>query len=168
MSEIDYYECEDEAAEEYAQQWVLESLIPADSGWWEWLCEEAQARQSPEKLANWLNEVRATLDSFDPNRRESRADDFQGDRSTFSVRWKGLECHLGNTRQFALLEVLAKSTGKYLTFQELAELMGGDQLDDVRHVKYLLAKALREAGMADLAACIKTQRGHYGLFFESG
>lgn len=73
---------------------------------------------------------------------------------------------MGNTRQFRLIEALDKSRKVFLAFATLADRMGGDALDDIRTVKCRLVKELRDADMAELTACIKTQDGHYGLFLD--
>jgi hypothetical protein len=53
---------------------------------------------------------------------------------------------------------------KYLPVTDLAQKLGGDELDAIAHVKSRLSKLLKDGGYSDLADRIKTQKGHYGLF----
>lgn len=88
----------------------------------------------------------------------------QVDPDRFTVRWKGKNpVEIGNRKEFRLLQALHRSEGKYIGFADLAEQLGGDSLDDVKPVMSRLRKILKEAGYEDLAECIKTQKGHYGL-----
>ncbi len=53
---------------------------------------------------------------------------------------------------------------KYHLFADLAQRLGGDELDNITHIKSRLVALLRENGLNDLAACIKTQKSHYEIF----
>lgn len=86
------------------------------------------------------------------------------DVERFSIRWNGNGLiEIGNRKEFRFFQELYSSEGKYIPFAELAERLGGDSFDDVKPIKSRLAKILKDAGHNDLAACIKTQKGHYGL-----
>jgi hypothetical protein len=91
------------------------------------------------------------------------------DEQTFAVRWgeRG-PCVLGNTKSFHLLRVLAESPNKYLSFIEIAERMGGGELDadNLPVVKHRLCEKLRREGFAALTWCIEAQPLHYGLFLR--
>lgn len=86
------------------------------------------------------------------------------DESTFAVHWEGKTCQLGHTQQFRLIQQLEKEPRKFLPFALLATRMGGCPDDNIAHVKSRLVKTLQEAGMSELADCIRTQTGYYGLF----
>lgn len=86
------------------------------------------------------------------------------DEGTFSVSWNGHgPIEIGNKKEFRLLQELVKNAGRYVAFSELAEQLGGDAMDEITHVKSRLVKLLRDNGFDQLAASIKTQKGHYGL-----
>lgn len=86
------------------------------------------------------------------------------DHERFAIKWNGNGfTEIGNRKEFRLIHALYSSVGKYVGFADLAEQLGGDSFDDVKPVMSRLRKLLRDAGHNDLAACIKTQKGHYGL-----
>ena len=89
------------------------------------------------------------------------------DEASFSIRWDNLvPLEIGNKKEFRLLQSLASSPNRYLTFANLAQQLGGDELDEITHVKSRLVKMLKEKGYSSLAERIKTQKGHYGLFLS--
>ncbi len=88
------------------------------------------------------------------------------DEATFSVRWWGKTCKLGNKQQFRLIQELAKAPNTFLTFATLAERIGRRSDDKIADVKKRLIDALENAGMSGLAKCIHTQTGYYGLFLD--
>jgi len=73
---------------------------------------------------------------------------------------------IGNRKEFHLLAILAASRNQYVSHADLAQRLGGDELDSVTHVKSRLTKLLRAVGLAELADRIKSQKGHYGLFIS--
>lgn len=86
------------------------------------------------------------------------------DQSTFSVSWSGIgPIEIGNKKEFWFLQFLAAAPGKYHPVTDIAEKLGGDELDDLAPVKSRLVAVLKERGLDGLAALIKTQKGHYGL-----
>jgi DNA-binding response OmpR family regulator len=89
----------------------------------------------------------------------------QIDPERFTVCWNA-KCpvEIGNRKEFHLLQALHTSEGRYVGFADLAEQLGGESFDDIKPVMSRLRKLLKDAGYEDLAACIKTQKGHYGLF----
>jgi len=95
------------------------------------------------------------------------ADGLVLDETAFSISWDGHDpLEIGNRKEFRLLHELAKSAGRYVAFSDLAERLGGDALDKVTHIKSRLVKLLRDNGYDELAAKIKTQKEHYGLFLR--
>jgi hypothetical protein len=86
------------------------------------------------------------------------------DENTFSVKWKDRRAEMGNRKEFRLLLELAKSEGRFVTYRDLADRLGGGQLDDIRHVKSRLVKQLRQHKLDELANRVRTEPGHYGLF----
>jgi len=89
------------------------------------------------------------------------------DESTFKITWQGRgPLEIGNRKEFHLLAQLLTSRGKFIPHTDLAERLGGDQLDKVTHVKSRLVKLLKEGGFEDLADLIKSQKGYYGLFIS--
>lgn len=89
------------------------------------------------------------------------------DEGTFSIVWRGRDpIEIGNTKEFRLMQVLALEPNKYHPHADLAEKLGGDQLDDLAPTKSRLVKLLKDRGYEDLAGLIKTQKGHYGLFLS--
>lgn len=97
------------------------------------------------------------------------ADDANGqpelNKSAFSLRWKGRKpLEIGNRKEFHLLDALLTGANRYLAHTDLAQKLGGDELDQIGHVKSRLTKLLKDNGYADLAKGIRTQKGHYGLF----
>ena len=100
-----------------------------------------------------------------PNGQEPTTGGLQIDTERFAVHWKGIgPIEIGNRKEFRLFQELHSSLNKYVSFTDLALRLGGDSFDDVKPVKSRLVGILKEAGCEALAACIKTQKGHYGLF----
>jgi 7-cyano-7-deazaguanine synthase in queuosine biosynthesis len=89
------------------------------------------------------------------------------DETTFKITWQGREpLEIGNRKEFHLLTLLASSRNQYISQTDLAQGLGGDELDKVTHIKSRLVKFLKNNGLEDLASRIKSQRGHYGLFIS--
>jgi hypothetical protein len=89
------------------------------------------------------------------------------DSTTFTVHYRGRECALGPGRGFQFLKRLADSPNQWVPNAELSEASGGDDVNDIlAPVKSRLCNRLNEAGMGDLANCILSERGHYGLFLD--
>ena len=96
---------------------------------------------------------------------EATGDGLQIDEERFAIHWNGVgPIEIGNRKEFRLFQELCNSIDKYVTFADLAERLGGDTFDDVKPVKSRLVSILKKAGCEELASCIKTQKGHYGLF----
>lgn len=131
-----------------------------------WLFDKAEERKGKKELKEWLSVVRKLLEEYEAHSAEI-ACDVDVDESTFTVRSSGKECFLGSTVQFRLMRALAASPGSYVTRSELAKRMGGDALDDIRHVKSRLCTCLIKAGMVNLAKCIKTEGKCYALRLAS-
>jgi DNA-binding response OmpR family regulator len=99
-------------------------------------------------------------------RSEVAKDELLIDRTTFTVRWNGRTCHLGNSLPFRLLERLSRRPNQYLSSAQLLdEIWGGPRSKAaVRSVVKVLRKKLRRAGMQDLARAVDGRtRDHYTL-----
>lgn len=87
------------------------------------------------------------------------------DRSTFRVRFDGVPCDLGNTREFQFVERLARARGTYLSIA----VLGADVWEDaavakntVQAVACNVRRKFRDCGLPrDLID--GSQKGHYGL-----
>jgi DNA-binding response OmpR family regulator len=88
------------------------------------------------------------------------------DEANFTITWQKRSLPIGNRKEFHFLAQLWHSREKFVTHADLAERLGGDQLDKVTHIKSRLVKLLKDNGFDDLAGRIKSQRGHYGLFIS--
>jgi len=91
------------------------------------------------------------------------------DEGAFSVQIGNREpCVLGNTKQYRFLRALAASPNKFVPWVELADRLGGDAHDEdaLPAVKCRLTKRLGEARYRELVLSIKSQPGHYGLFWR--
>ena len=89
------------------------------------------------------------------------------DETTFSVSLGNREpCRLGNTKRFRLLQVLLASPNKFVPALDIAEGLGGNELDvdSLAVNKWRLCRQLKAHGYSDLAERIKGEPGYYGLF----
>jgi hypothetical protein len=89
------------------------------------------------------------------------------DDPTFSLTWRGKTCFLGNNGSFKLLKLLESRRGRYIGHNEIGEMCCDDDLatgSAIRQLKKRLVKHLKDCKMDALAAAIKTQPSHYGLF----
>lgn len=128
------------------------------------LKRQNEAHRSAEELREWAaGEAKKGVGAIEP----ATDGELQVDEAAFAISWMGLgPIHLGNRKEFHLLSLLSTARNKYLSHADLAQRLGGDELDAVTHVKSRLVKLLKEKGLDALAAKIKAQRGHYGLFFS--
>lgn len=92
------------------------------------------------------------------------------DATNFTVRWKGQRCSLGPTIPFRLIQRLARQPGRYFSYDILMEDVWGQRCSNatVRSAIKRLRRAMREAGMSELADAIRGQREFYGLFLVDG
>lgn len=91
------------------------------------------------------------------------------DRSTFSARWRGKTCCLGNTLSFKLLEWLARRPNQFVHRDVLLREVWENcrSREAVRSVVKLLRGKLSAAGMDELAAAIDGSiPHHYGLMLS--
>jgi hypothetical protein len=82
-----------------------------------------------------------------PDRDESR---LAVDEATFSVRYRGKECLLGNTKEFRLMERLARSRGTYLRIFDLIDDVWADSEPEKGTVQKTISnlrKKLADAGL---------------------
>ncbi len=88
------------------------------------------------------------------------------DQSTFSVTWHGKSTHLGHTRSFWLLLLLARHPNQYVPHNDLVnEVWDDDELATatIRSTVCQLRRRLRRSGMRGLATAIRGHNGHYVL-----
>ena len=91
------------------------------------------------------------------------------DAATFTIRWEGKACDLGNTLPFKLFQRLLVHPNQYVSYEQLMDDVwgGGVKSDDtVRSVVRHLKRRLHSAGMDDLAAAIYGRDHHYALFLD--
>jgi hypothetical protein len=89
------------------------------------------------------------------------------DNDAFSVQMgKRPPCFLGNGRQYALLAHLIERPRRYVSFADLASVVGGDELDReaVIVTKFRLSRKLEKTGYGDLAKMIRSQPDHYAFW----
>ncbi|MCK4624698.1 MAG: winged helix-turn-helix transcriptional regulator [Phycisphaerae bacterium] len=88
--------------------------------------------------------------------------------ATFAVEWRGLECDLGPSILFKLIQQLARRPGRYFTYDILMEDIWKQRCSNttVRSAVKRLRRALRDAGMPELAAAIRGHGECYGLFLD--
>lgn len=91
------------------------------------------------------------------------------DRTTFSVRWDGKTCYLGNTLPFRLLERLARRPNQHVSYEQLCEDVweATRSKEAVRSAVKALRQKLAAADMDELKAAISgSTRGHYCLMLD--
>ena len=89
------------------------------------------------------------------------------DEETFSVQMGNRRpCWLGNSRQFKLLAHLVAQPHRFVSYADLADAIGGDELDReaVIVAKCRLCKRLGMEGYEDLAKMILSQPDHYAFW----
>jgi hypothetical protein len=94
---------------------------------------------------------------------------FVVDPATFSVKYKGKECPLGNTKEFQVIERLGRSRGTYLKIATLMTDVWGDTIIDRTTVQKTISnvrKKLIAAGLGELVVIDGTQRDSYTLKFH--
>jgi DNA-binding response OmpR family regulator len=88
------------------------------------------------------------------------------DRASFTCRWHGRTCFLGNSLPFRLLERLSRRPNHYVSCTQLLdEVWGGVRSRAaIRSVVKVLRQKLSRAGMRDLARALDGRTaGHYVL-----
>ncbi len=87
---------------------------------------------------------------------------------TFTVEWHGLRCNLGPTILFKLIQRLARRPGRYFTYDILMEDVWERRCSNatVRSAVKRLRRAMRDAGMSELAAAIRGRGESYGVFLD--
>lgn len=85
------------------------------------------------------------------------------DRTTFSARWDGKTCHLGNTITFRLLERLARRANQFVSCDVLLQEVweGRRSREAVRSAVKVLRQKLTSAGMGRLADAIDGNTAHH-------
>jgi len=102
-----------------------------------------------------------------------RQDDLSHDHlvvnpATFSVEWRDRHCELGPSILFKLIQRLSRRPGRYFTHDILMEDVWERHCSNtaVRSAVKRLRRALRDAGMPELATAIRGRRECYGLLFD--
>jgi len=88
--------------------------------------------------------------------------------TTFTVEWHGQRCDLGPSILFKLIQRLARRPGRYFTYDILMEDVWEQRCSNttVRSAVKRLRRAMRDAGMPELAAAIRGRGECYGLFLD--
>ena len=88
--------------------------------------------------------------------------------TTFTVEWNGRRCNLGPSILFKLIYLLARRPDRYLTYDILMENVWERRCSNttIRSAVKRLRRALRDAGMSELAAAIKGWGECYGVFLD--
>jgi len=88
--------------------------------------------------------------------------------TTFTIEWHGRSCDLGPSILFKLIQRLARRPGRYFTYDILMEDVWEQRCSNttVRSAAKRLRRAMRDAGMPELAAAIRGRRECYGLFLN--
>lgn len=88
--------------------------------------------------------------------------------TTFTIEWHGLRCNLGPTVLFKLIQRLARRPGRYFTYDILMEDVWERRCSNstVRSAVKRLRRAMRDAGMSELATAIRGRGESYGVFLD--
>ncbi len=88
--------------------------------------------------------------------------------TTFTVEWQGQRCYLGSTILFRLIQRLARRPGRHFTYDILMEDVWQRRCSNtiIRSAVKRLRKAMRDAGMPELASAIRGQGQCYGVFLH--
>ena len=88
--------------------------------------------------------------------------------TTFTIEWHGLHCNLGPTILFKLIQRLARRPGRYFTYDILMEDVWERRCSNstVRSAVKRLRRAMRDAGMSELATAIRGRGESYGVFLD--
>lgn len=90
------------------------------------------------------------------------------DFTTFSVRWRALECPLGNTKPFHLLVRLAKRPGRFVTVNSLADDVWGESATDKNTIQKTIGTLRRKLDAAGMGDRISAEPDNYALSVPSG
>ncbi len=90
------------------------------------------------------------------------------DPTNFSIKWRGQCCNLGPTILFKLIQRFARRPGRYFTYDILMDTVWEKRCSNatVRSAIKRLRRAMRDAGMPELADAIRGQKECYGMFLE--
>jgi DNA-binding response OmpR family regulator len=88
--------------------------------------------------------------------------------ATFTVEWHGQRCDLGPSILFKLIQRLARRPGRYFTYDILMEDVWERRCSNttVRSAVKRLRRAMRDAGMPELATAIRGRGECYGVFLD--
>jgi DNA-binding response OmpR family regulator len=95
-------------------------------------------------------------------------DHLRVDPMTFTVEWQGQRCDLGPSILFKLIQRLASRPGRYFTYDILMEDVWEQRCSNatVRSAVKRLRRAMRDAGMPELATAIRGRGECYGVFLD--
>jgi DNA-binding response OmpR family regulator len=88
--------------------------------------------------------------------------------TTFTVEWHGQRCDLGPSILFKLIQRLAHRPGRYFTYDILMEDVWEQRCSNttIRSAVKRLRRAMRDAGMPELATAIRGRGECYGVFLD--
>jgi DNA-binding response OmpR family regulator len=88
--------------------------------------------------------------------------------TTFTVEWHGQRCDLGPSILFKLIQRLARRPDHYFTYDILMEEVWEQRCSNttIRSAVKRLRRAMRDAGMHELATAIRGRRECYGVFID--
>jgi DNA-binding response OmpR family regulator len=97
-----------------------------------------------------------------------RQDRLMVDPMTFTVEWHGQHCNLGPTILFKLIQRLARRPGRYFTYDILMKDVWERRCSNatIRSAVKRLRRAMRDAGMPELADAIRGRGECYGVFLD--
>lgn len=88
------------------------------------------------------------------------------DEATLSLIWRDHPLYLGYTKEFRLLQHLARRANRYVSHVDLLEDVWDDDFADAALLRACIQRLrtrLRRGGMADLAEAVIGCKGHYIL-----
>lgn len=89
------------------------------------------------------------------------------DSDTFSVRFDGKECELGNTREFALFARLIRSPGIYLSTQTLSDDVWGSEGAQKNTIQRTISNLRRKLSKQGMRIAIDGRnKGHYKINYS--
>lgn len=88
--------------------------------------------------------------------------------TTFTVEWHGQRCNLGPTILFKLIQRLARRPGRYFTYDILMDDVWERRCSNtaIRSAVKRLRRAIRDAGIPELADAIRGRGECYGVFLD--
>jgi hypothetical protein len=89
----------------------------------------------------------------------------------FTIRWRGYPCYLGDNDSFRIMRRIIEAKNRMASREEIGLAIGSDYFTDeaLRQAASRLKKKLKEAGLGELAARLKTtENGKYVYLDQTG